>query len=521
MVLIPPGKFTMGSPETEKGRDASREAQVEVILTQSYWLGKYEVTQAEYQQVMGNNPGDNKAGGGDTTRFPQEQVIWGEAVEFCRKLTEQEHSAKRLPRGWEYRLPTEAQWEYACRAGTTTATAFGDSLSSNQANFSGDSPYNGAEKGPFVKRTTTVGSYAQNAWGLHDMHGNVYEWCQDWYGDKLTGGVDPRGTQSGLARVYRGGCCYSFGQSCRSAKRVRSTPNNRDDLLGFRVALVQSNKSSTTSPPSFFPLQAGQKSGEEWIGNGFQMPFCWCPPGKFMMSSSETEKDRDANREAQVEVTLTQGFWMGKYEVTQSVFEKVMGKNPSSFSAKGSNGSKLIGQDTSQFPVESVTWTEAEKFCRMLTAQERAAGRLTEGWEYRLPTEAQWEYACRAGTTTATAFGDSLSSMQANFNGDNPYNCTSKGPNLGRPTSVGSYPANAWGLHDMHGNVWEWCQDWYDPILLGGTDPQGPQAGSIPMYRGGPWSLSGSYCRSSYRGDRPFVNGHDRGFRVSIALQTR
>ena len=533
-VLIPPGKFTMGSPPTEKDRLADREAQVDVTLTQPFWLGKYEVTQAEYQQVIGQNPSKFKiVTGYDTSRFPVEQVSWTEATEYCRKLTEQERAAGRLPAGWEYRLPTEAQWEYACRAGTTTATAFGDSLSSQQANFDGKRPYNGAELGPKLDRTTTVGSYPANAWGLHDMHGNVWEFCQDWFGNKLPGGIDPLVTQSAAYRVLRGGSWFYGATGCQSAIRDRNAPYSNNSYQGFRVALVPAGKTlptiapptasnlpstksfptKTPSTPSNLPLNVGTKAGEEWNGNALAMPFCWCPAGKGCMGSPETQKERDATREAQVEVTLTQGFWLGKYEVTQAEYERVMGKNPS-------HHKMVAGQDTSRFPVEQVNWTEAEEYCRKLTEQERTGGRLPEGWEYRLPTEAQWEYACRAGTTTATAFGDSLSSQQANFPGDYPYNVAKKGPTLARTTLVGSYPRNAWGLHDMHGNVKEWCQDWFGGKLLGGVDPTGASTGSGRVDRGGSWNYSyGRNCRSAVRnGSSPDLRIFILGFRAAIVL---
>src|SRR5262249_36715389 len=136
----------------------------------------------------------------------------------------------------------------------------------------------------------------------------------------------------------------------------------------------------------------------------------------------------------------------------------------------------LPGEPTAELPegddlpVGNVNFAEAETFCRKLTELGRQSGDLPEGWEVRLPTEAQWEYACRAGTATATAFGDSLSSKQANFKGT-PYNGAEPGPSLGRAAPVGGYPANAWGLHDMHGNTYEWCRDWYHAKLPGGTDP--------------------------------------------------
>ena len=136
---------------------------------------------------VGEFPGERTAGEGDD--FPVYYVNFAEAEGFCRQLTEKASASGALLSDWEFRLPTEAQWEFACRAGTTTATSFGDKLSSKQANFQGK-PYNGAAEGPSLKRTAPVGSYPANAWGLHDMHGNVFEWCRDWYHRKLPGGTD-------------------------------------------------------------------------------------------------------------------------------------------------------------------------------------------------------------------------------------------------------------------------------------------------------------------------------------------
>ena len=136
--------------------------------------------------------------------------------------------------------------------------------------------------------------------------------------------------------------------------------------------------------------------------------------------------------------SLDETFWLGKYQVTQAEYERLVGSNPSYFA-------KVAGQDTKRFPVENVDWNEAMEFCRLLTERERQAGRLPSDWDYTLPTEAQWEYACRATTTTATAYGNSLSSKQANFDGNFPYNTASKGGYLERPSAVGGYPPNRWG----------------------------------------------------------------------------
>lgn len=230
------------------------------------------------------------------------------------------------------------------------------------------------------------------------------------------------------------------------------------------------------------------KAGDECSIGGIKL--CWCPPGKFTMGSPLSEPERRPDEE-QVEVTLTKGFWMAKFETTQSQWKQVMGK------LRGPLTEYLPGGD--EFPVGNVNFAEAEAFCRKLTTIGHKSGELPGDWEFRLPTEAQWEYACRAGTRTATSFGDKLSSKQANFKGTS-YNGAEPGPSLGCAAKVGSYPANAWGLHDMHGNIFEWCRDWYDSRLPGGTDPDPYLAtGSSRVRRGGCWMDEGWPCRSAAR----------------------
>jgi sulfatase modifying factor 1 len=241
----PPGKFTMGSPPAEPERRPG-EDQVEVTLTKGFWMAKYETTQGQWKRVVGKLPGELTAELPEGDDYPVGNVNFAEAEGFCRKLTEQAHKAGHLPKDWEFRLPTEAQWEYACRAGTTTATSFGDKLSSKQANFRGK-PYNGGEEGPSFKRAAKVGSYPANPWGLHDMHGNTFEWCRDWYHPKLPGGTDPdlhdvkgqKGRDGSYSRVRRGGCWADEGWPCRSAFRLRFEPERRYDHIGFRVVAVR------------------------------------------------------------------------------------------------------------------------------------------------------------------------------------------------------------------------------------------------------------------------------------------
>jgi formylglycine-generating enzyme required for sulfatase activity len=210
MVLIPAGKFKMGSPESEKGHSKA-ETQHEVTLTKPFYIGKYEVTQEQWESVMGKNPSASKG-----AKLPVTQVSWEDCQEFIKKLNAKTKGG--------YRLPTEAEWEYSCRAGTTTAYSFGDNLTKSDANINGES-------------TKAVGSYKPNAFGLYDLHGNVWEWCEDWYGDYPEGAVtDSKGPGTGEYRVLRG---VSFGSyySARSSFRINFfAPTLRFNGTGFRLA---------------------------------------------------------------------------------------------------------------------------------------------------------------------------------------------------------------------------------------------------------------------------------------------
>ena len=226
LVLIPAGEFMMGSPASEAQRYADEGPQRTVRISRPFYLARTEVTQAQWQAVMGNNPSHFKGDG----RLPVEQVSWNDAQEFCRKL-----SAKA---GVTVRLPTEAEWEYACRAGTATPFHFGSTITTDQANYDGNYPYGGGPKGVYRQKTVAVGSFPANAWGLHDMHGNVWEWCQDLYGAYAAGSVtDPTGAGSGTERVLRGGSWSSGATYCRCAYRSGSRPAYRFDDIGFRVAV--------------------------------------------------------------------------------------------------------------------------------------------------------------------------------------------------------------------------------------------------------------------------------------------
>jgi formylglycine-generating enzyme required for sulfatase activity len=280
-------------------------------------------------------------------------------------------------------------------------------------------------------------------------------------------------------------------------------------LVGCRRAAPVNVQEAEPEPSAF----TGAKAGEERKVAGIRL--CWCPPGKFTMGSPPDEPERRPG-EDQVEVTLTRGFWTGKYEVTQGQWKRMIGKLPGELTAELPEGD--------DYPVANVNFAEAEGFCVRLTERAHQSGDLPQGWEFRLPTEAQWEYACRAGTTTATAFGDKLGSKQANVK-NKPYNGGEEGPSLGKAARVGRYPPNAWGIHDMHGNVVEWCRDWYHARLPGGQDPDlhdakatataNPGGGFSRSRRGSAWTDNAWASRSAFRQRfEPERRSDHIGFRV-------
>jgi formylglycine-generating enzyme required for sulfatase activity len=236
-VWIPPGTFMKGSPTEEQPRLAN-EPRRKVTLTKGFYMGAYSVTQEEWQTVMGNNPSPFK----DEKNLPVVCVSWDDCQEFVKKLQEKDKKP--------YRLPTESEWEYACRAGTTTPFHFGETISTDQANYNGEGTYGTGKVGVYRKKATPVGSFPANAWGLHDMHGNVYQWCQDCYSDETHASskgdsrwpvgqqpdaVDPQGPQGKCDdyHVVRGGSYTRLPLQCRSASRIEA--GGRKDQVGFRI----------------------------------------------------------------------------------------------------------------------------------------------------------------------------------------------------------------------------------------------------------------------------------------------
>jgi formylglycine-generating enzyme required for sulfatase activity len=246
MVFIPPGSFRMGSPTDEVDRYSSESPQTAVTISRGLSMGKSEVTQGEYQAVTGDNPSAFTG----NSNLPVETVSWGDATNYCAALTQRERAAGRISVNWVYRLPTEAEWEYACRGWTSTRFSYGDAPEyANLTNYAWYSDNAGATTHP-------VGQKLPNPWGLYDMHGNVGEWCLDWNSASLPGGIalDPQGPALGSSRQWRGGHWAFPARRCRSAFRSYTSPDSRLNTIGFRVVLAPGQDSG--------PIEFASISGE-------------------------------------------------------------------------------------------------------------------------------------------------------------------------------------------------------------------------------------------------------------------
>ncbi|WP_205215850.1 formylglycine-generating enzyme family protein [Azospirillum brasilense] len=536
MRWIAPGHFRMGSPGDEAERFDNEGPQHAVTLTRGFWLFDTACSQALWRAVMDQNPSRFQ----DDERCPVEQVSWTEAQGFLERLNQ------RLP-GLSLDLPTEAQWEYACRAGTTTPFSFGGTVTPSRVNYDGRHPYRNGPLGLYRERTVPVGSLPPNPWGLYEMHGNVWEWCAD--GQRVytaDAATDPRGPDvDDAAHVLRGGSWFNFARRVRSAVRSQPREGDRLDDIGFRCASSPASQDGGAEPAApASPRQAERRGAQGTTGaavlrmeSGGRCPLPnapavrivtdreevrlerltrpawadalgrdrfglwadlavpplrggdpvvqrlrWIAPGRFLMGSPEDEAERSADEGPQHAVTLTRGFWLFDTACSQALWHAVTGENPSQF------------KDDERCPVEQVSWHDVQGFLERLN--QRVSG-LSLG----LPTEAQWEYACRAGTTTPFSFGGTVTPDQVNYDGNRPYRDGPKGLFRKRTVPVGSLPPNPWGLHEMHGNVWEWCADGQRVYTAdAATDPRGPETdGAERVLRGGSWISFARYVRAAIR----------------------
>jgi formylglycine-generating enzyme required for sulfatase activity len=461
---IPAGTFMMGSPEGEEGRQ-DNETQHKVTISKAFYMQTAEVTQGQWKEVMGTEPWKGKGNVKEGPNYAASHVSWNDAVAYCETLSEKE--------GNTYRLPTEAEWEYACRAGTETTWSFGD----DEKALGDYAWYQENAWDIDEKYAHQVGQKKSNAFGLYDMHGNVFEWCNDYFEEdyyKQSPEKDPTGPTSGSFRVLRGGSWPDRTRGTRSARRF-GIDADRYGSSGFRLVRELDDSNQSTPPPVPPPAPA-----IESITNTLDMTFNKIPAGTFLMGSPENEEGREDD-EHQHKVTISKAFYMQTTEVTQGQWQAVMGTEP----WKGNPDAKM----DADHPAVNVSWGAALQFCSELGKQEEV--------EYRLPTEAEWEYACRAGTTTMYSFGNDVA--QLGQYAWHKKNASAVGEGHGQ--RVGQKLPNPWGLYDMHGNVWEWCQDlWgsYGEAEIV-SDPVGMH-GRRRVLRGGSFQEDGAtFARSANR----------------------
>jgi formylglycine-generating enzyme required for sulfatase activity len=288
-----------------------------------------------------------------------------------------------------------------------------------------------------------------------------------------------------------------------------------DPAGGRREAGRRARSRAIDRDALFAPLTPAVVEQPKILTNSVGMAFVLVPEGSFEMGSPADEPGHRANEGPRHEVVIGRAYYLAAHPVTQRVYQAVVGRNPSKFTAANGGGP--------EHPVEMVSWDDAAAFCRQLSGlpEERTAGR-----SYRLPTEAEWEYACRAGkTSTPFGHGATFSADLGNFDAVHPYGDAPPGALVGRTTPAGRYPANAWGLHDTHGNVWEWCADWYAEGYYAKSparDPGGPPDGRFRVLRGGSWRNQGAVCRAAYRNAlAPHMRDSATGFRVVLVLGER
>ena len=444
-VWVEPGTYWRGSPAGEAGRDPDEGPRHQVTVTKGFLFGVHEVTQGQWLAVMGENPSAFRHDA-DALLRPVDSVSWEDCQRFIARL-----EALGLGR---FRLPTEAEWEYAARAGTAAAYPWGDD--GREGTVHARAWANSRSAGT----THPVGTKPANPWGLFDLAGNVWEWCADWYGPYAEGPqVDPTGPATGTERVFRGGSWNDFAPAQRSANRHRHVPDRRYTAVGLRLVAETEAAAPRARPVPPRPERTVA------LGRGATMRFVEVPAGEFDLGSPATEAGRAGDEGPVRRVTLPRPFLLGKFEVTQAQWRAVMGDNPSTFRDR---------DWADACPVERVSFHDVRQLLEKLNG-------LGVG-TFRLPTEVEWEYAARAGSATRFPWGDDPGYRELRAH------AWINGASEGRTRPVGGKKPNAWGLHDMLGNVWEWCADPFAPYAAEAT-AGGPSAaaGAMRVIRGGSW----------------------------------
>lgn len=486
LVFVPAGSFSMGSPPDELGGNTGERPQHEVTISSDFWMGKFEVTKAQWFAVMGTKPWEPSIFDVDSDTLdygasPIEGLLWEEARDFVTALN--------TLTGMHFRLPTEAEWEYAYRAATSTRFYWGD-----------DPDYAAAPRFAIFRTNRdgrfahAVGTKLPNPWGLYDMAGNALEWCSDWYGDYIPATVaDPIGPFIGTTHVARGGSWNGDQSAMRAAKRYHFFSAG---LAGMRLVREIDDNGSEGEPEE---LETRNVS----ISDDLEITLIRIPAGNFLMGADPAQPGTIFPQELpQHEVTLTSDFWMSATEITKAQWTSVTGSAPWEYYSD-----EVLD---SLSPASHVSWIDAQNFCQDLA-------NITVN-TVRLPTEAEWEYAYRAGTTTRFYWGSDEAEMEIHDYAWTRWNTTLIDDDY--PHRVGQLLPNSFGLYDMAGGVKEWCLDVLgdypdEPVV----DPTGPFGITHRVARGGSWQGYAGECRASARSSLPLDAIYSSmGFRVVFEL---
>ena len=500
MVFVEGATFTMGCDNNNTQCDSSEKPAHNRNLS-NYYIGKYEVTQELWFAVMGTTvieqrdlANSNWSIYGANKEHPIYYVSYAECEAFCEKLNNLLY--EQLPEGYSFVLPTEAQWEYAARGGKKSKNYIysGNNKVSKVVWWNGNSG----------KKINKVGQKASNELGLYDMSGNVWEWCKDWYANYVYSSdtiTNPQGPETGTKRVVRGGSWNLPAWHSRVFTRSDYEPQARSANLGFRIAL---------EPPEVIPHIPSAKNHSFRIDEiNFEMVFI--EGGTFIMGCKQNFNDCFDNEEPTHTVTVSD-FYLGKFQVTQQLWTKLMGEKLSYYRNLGNPEWELYGEGV-YYPMYYISYTECEEFCSKLN--EQLANQLPEGYKFDLPTEAQWEYAARGGKKSkGYLYSGSDNVKRVAWFMDNSNDQTHK---------VGLKKGNELGIYDMSGNLWEWCKDYFDGnyyFVSPAIDPTGPTQGFQRALRGGSWRSVELGCRVSCRYQSYASNrASNCGFRLALVKE--
>ena len=486
MLLVAPGTFMMGAPDSDEDATALEKPAHKVTLTKYYYLGMTEVTQALWMAVMGSNPSaySSRLNYVDDFQRPVETVSWNECQEFITKLNEMT--------GQHFRLPTEAEWEYAARGGNKSeGFKYPGSDNVDEVAWYYDNHPTGATS----DGTQPVAKKAPNELGFYDMAGNVHEFCQDGASEfTINSVIDPIVPILYTEVIRRGGSFNSRAFGCRTTSRGGVNPSTKGSTYGLRLALspIQVEVTGDVNHDGVVDiddvnliinviLHKDMGGTSTFTVGDVTFDMVTVAGGTFTMGATAEQGDQAWETEKPAhEVTLT-SYKIGTTEVTQALWVAVMGSNPSNW-----NG------DLNR-PVENVSWNDCQEFIAKLNEMT--------GQRFRLPTEAEWEFAARGG-----GLGEAFIYAGSNLLREvGWYNDLTMSPH-----SVATLKPNALGLYDMSGNVWEWCDDEF-------ADYAGGEGWGTIVYRGGAYSSSARFCRVSARFSNASTYSHaDQGFRLAM-----